>query len=440
MAKGPWDVKFEEIDTAPKVLGLAVAAVAAVCLAWLALADSAIERGIAGGLVILCIAFLAVMLTRVAGPATPSTAVGATTVQVAQSEVAEQTQGTKGDQVVGPDGSFYVDRPPSDWKMLTLTMREFVAEELGTSDEVLVNEAAGAWPDSELLVMRSPSVATLKPIPGRTKCWGRVLYSALINDIKLQFVVIPISRAQAPLFFSNTLEDNFIKSIGPFSFAGVTRLTRLESGRARDTGKRQWFAEFEQQLEDIEVNGAVSSSTTIRNSLWVVEGDIQDYFLRLTHTEVLGADADAIKKYAKTLSELAESFRPLGLSNKDSAAERAQRDATARYDELAGRAKSSLLLQELVVAITRFGGRNLDDPDVLLDALRQFEVFARWHEAGDLDFDAVKGDAAQHLAALFQSLQSAGAGDLSQLKGALKILVEDYYDAPAIRSAEGLVS
>jgi len=435
MAKGPWDVKFEEIDTPVKVSGVAVGAFAAICLAWLALADSALERGIAGIAALLCILVLAWGLFWVTRERAPSTSVGAMTVQVAQTEVVEDTIRSSG-QVSGPDGTyFYVGRPPDDWRVRTMTIREFIVEEMGTNDEVIVGQATGPWPEQEILVMQSPTAAKLRPRPAVTTCFGRELTTALITDIKLQFVVAPLIRAQAPLFVDGTLEENFVRAIAPFSMSGVVRMVRMDRGRAKATGKRQWFAEFEQQVENVDVNGILSPRLTIRNSVWAVEGDVHDYMLRLTHTDVVGAESQDLVRLTRILSDLAESFTPLTPADKDRELSRIKSRADAAFVQSAQARRADVLAGEFVLAVTRFGGKDLSQPDVLLAAHQQFEVFAQWREHGDLELSRESGGEDADVAALFASLASARDGDLSLFKASLEKLVDTYYDDPAAAGA-----
>jgi hypothetical protein len=430
MSKGPWDVKLEEIDTPTKLLAVIVVASAAGCLSWLILADNPLERGAAGLLLLVALLFVGWLLTNLSREPAPSTSVGDAMVQVAQTEVAEEHLADTRDKTAGPDATYYVDMPPEDWTVQILTMSQFVAEELGTNDEVIVRQSAGAWPDVQVLVMRSPSVATLTPKPGYTKSQGRPLAAALMMDIRLQFVVTPLIRAQPPLFVDSSLEESFLRAISPLLISGVVRLTRLDAGQVKTTGKQQWFAEFEQRLEDIDVNHKSAREVVIRHSYWAVEGNVQDYLLRLTHMEMVGAEADTLSRNMRILRGIAESFSSLAPIDKERELQQIREVADARYVDFFGQWVRAALTRELILAVTRFGGKDLSQPGVLLGALQQFEVFAQWNNRGELDLGDETGMQHEGFVDLFESLSEAREGNFSRLRASLESLVEEFFDEP----------
>jgi hypothetical protein len=442
-----WNMKPELIDTQIKLAALGVIGVVGISLAWIALAQAAWERMVAGaGIVAGCLVFLVFVISQQSRPKpAPSTAVGAHEVQVATTEVEVGVSelGLTVGLATGPNDPFLLDAPPPGWCVTRPPFREFVSQALQTTDKDVIDAYAGQSSDLEMLVIESPSAVIVRPRPGQTTSFGRLLYTGLELPLKQALIVMPIPRAKAPLFIPENLASSFVRQIFPLCLAAT--LVRMESGTTKTTGKQQWFAEFEQQVDDVMVDGRVASRITVRNSCWCVEGDFQDYFLRVTHLELEGVDDAGMSDVATTLGKLASSFRPrsrLNAQQMTKALLEASQRADGLFDKFMESHCSSILSNELILAITRFGGKDLKRLDILNEALGQFEVFSDWRSRGDLDLKDEDGEEDPDFAALFDSLPLARAGDPAPLRSTLSRLVERFYASPAVSqqvSATGTV-
>src|SRR5258708_1964671 len=369
---------------------------------WLHRAETGLERGFAG--LLMTIIQLGV-LYAVINTKRPKAAMS---IKPPENKEATKTEiaAPSPDLVPGPDGSYLIKRPPKGWRVQVLTFSDWVSGNLDIRDPATkqrLDPAAGQSRDT-LTCARAQHTSTIHD-PGRTAINGRKFPSALETLIRPQLAVIPLERAQPPLFVERSLEENFLKVIGEFLNVAMTA-THLELGLIQANGRRYVASELQQKIQDATVNGVEGRDAVVSVNAIGIQGDVRDYLL-ITRYAAVKEDPDADRNLG-TLRDLVASFRPV--ETLDAAERRSESTTRANnnFQKVLTEKGQDIFWAELGVLLLRLQGvslENAENRNWVMKRLRPFEILAR--ETGLRD---------ERLDPLWKALHCAETGDATSLK------------------------
>ncbi|HKA52083.1 MAG TPA: hypothetical protein VKJ47_00330 [Candidatus Binatia bacterium] len=227
-------------------------------------------------------------------------------------------------------------------------------------------------------------------------------------------VIIPIERAQPPLFVERPLEHNFHALVGQILSIGVITVRQSGSGVIASTGRRFMAVELRQEIKNAMVNGREGQDAVVTVSVIGVQGELGDHLLMMKYAAVPG-DPE-VERDLQTLQTLVTSFRPLRIVNAEEKRREIAALADEKFKELLAKGGERMFCFELGLLLLRLQGVNLDDPVARLQvmkSLKPFEVFAREINLHDGKIDE-----------FWEALHQAEAGDAIDFKANLTELIK----------------
>ena len=274
----------------------------------------------------------------------------------------------------------------------------------------------------DILIFERKKKNSIIPTPGQTTIDGRKLPTALEVLLPTTLIVIPIERAQSPLFVERPLEHNFLCFIGMILNIGVITLRSFGSGIISSTGRRYMEVELRQDIKNAIVNGKESQDVAVTIRLVGIEGELVDHLL-ITKYLVMPGDRE-VDADRQTLQKLVTSFRPLKIINAEEKRKEIATQADKKFKELLAENGEEIFNFEFSVQLLRLKGANLEDPEVWfhsMKSLKPFEVFAREINLHDEKLDS-----------FWVALHQAEGGDATNFKTNLIELIEADSEQAAI--------
>lgn len=407
-------IDLSSINGPYQLIGLSLLVVEGLLGYWLFRAESPLERGFTG-LVMLLIFFgliYAVIQIRKISHSEPQSLVKPPEGEATAIEIATPTQ----ESIPAPDRSYLIDLPPNDWTVRELSSAEWIAEGMGIKDLAAKEELLGsAEQRRDILVFEDRKHASIIPIPGQTLIDGRRSPSALEISAPTQLAILPIERAQPPLFVERPLEHNFLTLVGQITSAGLLHARQLEKGVIAKTGRRFMAVDLRQEIKNAIVNGKENQDVVITISVVGIEGELGDHLLIMKGYSIPG-DRDT-KENLRTLQGLITSFRPLKIVNAEEKKREISALADEKFNELVAENGEDLFYTELYIVLLRVKNVNLDDPEKRIHAIRllkPFEIFAQEIKLQD-----------EFLEQMWEALPRAEAGDAVDFKKLVAEMLED---------------
>lgn len=348
--------------------------------------------------------------------------------------------------LASPDRQYLIDKPPPGWSIQELTYSEWI-NQVWVGSAPAASAATGAAPATSLdsapgRPTPAPSQASSRasraskpggaaldepapreilrfekaafrvdPIPGETRINGRLVPTALGLDITLSLTVVPMDRAQPPLFIERSLEHNFMITAGTLAQVGTMTLVGSSSSSVGAANRPRLTAEFAQEVENAIVNSQPGQNLIIRTALIGLGGEMRDYVLIIQSAEVPTAQNAALQQDRKMLEALVNSFRPLALSSPEQRRKEQLALAERRYGEFIALAGEGMFAAEFRIFLLRVKNWDLDDPELRLDLIRQLQLFEKFARMVKLDNE--------ELNTLWDAVHAAAAGKASALKAEL---------------------
>jgi hypothetical protein len=403
-----WDFTkvLSQLSGKQLLVGIVLAVLQILLLAWFGLAQSSQERIVAGVLTtVILLAVLFFSVGRLAATEPPAPPPGlpelkpATTHATTQ-EIAAPPEGT----IAGPDRSYLICKPDG-WAIEEMSMAEWVNSSLGLTGPK--SAAAPADGDRNVQVFHSTKDISIVLVPGETRINGRTFPTALDPRVQIKLSVIPFDRAQPPLFIERTLANNFLSVVGPIAASLPLQLTALTEGKIPGSGLGAWSAQFEQQLENVIVNGRRGEKIEIFMIFLGIEGEIRDYLLVMNYVLQTLPDSE-LEREVRTLQSLVSSFRPLKTANPAQKRLEMLKEADKNFEQFTHEKGRQLFSKEFEVLLRRLAGLDLDDPADRLKAIQMVEPFEK--------FAALVGIQGPDPDAFWDSLHQAQRGDASNFK------------------------
>jgi hypothetical protein len=416
---GPWPL-----------LGLFLLVTEGLLGSWLFRAENSVERGFSGLLMTLILGGLLYAVIRMSRKEIDTLAShqGVTTVKPPEGEVTEKEIASPAPETIpGPDRSYLIDLPPEGWRIRELAVSDWISEAFGIKDPATKQKLFPSDQSRDILIFEREKQTSIIPIPGRTTIDGRKTPTALEVLVPTQLTILPVERAQPPLFVERSLEHNFLVLVGQMLSSGVLTARQAESGLIRHSGRRYFAVELQQKIEDAIVNGKEGQGVFITINFMGIQGELRDHMLMIKYVTMPGNPE--LERDLQTLQTLVASFRPVKIVN----AEGIRREIAARADEnfnklLTMRGKE-MFKTELSILALRLQGTNLDDSEARLRTiklLKPFELFAREIDFHDEEFDA-----------LWEALHRAEVGDATDFKAELTKLIQAAVSEEKEEQAEG---
>lgn len=422
-------IDFSKITGPYPLLGVFLIVVEGLLGFWLFRAESAIERIVVGFLMTLLLGGFLLVVSRVV-------------MRARKQEVSEgiETQGlpdrvTPGEKdateaeiespqpeaIAAPDGSFIINKPPEDWIVQTLTWADWINELFKITDPSLKEELCGTSSQAaEILAFRLTRETSVIPIPGRTIGDGRKLPSALEVLLPTRLAILPMDRAQPPLFVQRSLTHNFFGLVGEFLRMGLITLHKVSAGIIPNSQRPYLLAELRQEIGDAIVNGKEGKNINSNVTLIGIEGDLRDYLLIMNYPSLPAVDDPELGQDLETMRSLINSFRPLRILNPEEKLTEMKNMADLEFKKLMMKQGKKFFDAEFGILLFRLRDWDLNDPEKRLKVikmLKPFEIFAKQVNYDDEDLDA-----------LWDSVHRAEEGDASSFKAQLSEIINAISD------------
>ena len=433
------DIQLPKIEVDPSkittIYGVLVVAFLVIGY-WLYRAGGAGERIVAGVLLLL-VALIAASIERKKSEAISPHGMGAiapATEEVTAKQIAEvtakQDAATPAEDYVGPDRSYVINRPPDGWSIREMSLAEWIDESYGFSNRKAQKPAAAAAGPREVVIIEPPeSSCPVTPIPGKTIIDGVKVPTALEIQVVTQLAIIPMDRAQAPMFAERPFVHNFFFNTSYIFQGGVMTLYQESRLRIPSTSREQLSAEFRQDVQDCTSNGEPVAHLTYTFLFIGIEGDVRDYLLLAKYPALRGENDSRLKGNRQVIESLINSFRPLKVYNSEERLQEMRAYAEQRREQQSQQMAPMWFNNEFRVYLQRVKHLNLDDPDDRFKAMKQAKPFQDLANLAN-----IHNFYGQNLADLWDSLQQAEQGDASQFKAVLRRLVAQA-EAPAAAGA-----
>jgi hypothetical protein len=286
--------------------------------------------------------------------------------------------------------------------------------QLGITDPATRDSLLGdADASREILVIERERKTSVIPVPGKTKIDGRRLPTALETEIPNRLAIIPLDRAQPPLYVERTLEHNFLQVVSVLIRSGVLTARQSESGVISNTHRHFLSVDLQQRIEDAIVDGREDQNVVNTMVVMGIQGDLRDYVLLINYALL---ESEELKDDNKTVQQIVNSFRPVKAVDPEARRAELAAEADESFQNMLATSGEEIFFNEFGLLSLRLRGLDLDEPDDRLRAiklLRPFEPFAR--EVGLVDED---------LDALFEAMHRAERGDATEFKTSLTALLE----------------
>jgi hypothetical protein len=389
------------------VLGLFLTVTEGLLLYWLFRAENSVERAFIGLVMVLILLGLlyAVLLIKRAEAGTPPATM---TVKPPQGEVSErEVRAPAPETMIGPDRSYLINRPPKGWTIRELTTSEWIRAGLGVRAAATAHASASPIAQArQILVLEREKPTSIIPIPGRTTIDGRKMPSALEILVSTQLSIIPIERAQPPLFIERSLDHNFPLLIGQILSTGALTARLLTSGTDPDTGRRNWAAELYQKINSCIINGQDGRDGTSAINVFGIQGEVRDYMLVIKYVAI--SEDTASEQDVGTLNTLVASFRPVKPTNVEEAKREIADQADKNFKESLVNNAQSIFTAELRILALRLKDADLNNPETLARTMTLFKLFQLSAKELGLQSD--------ELNSLWEALHRAETGDAIDFK------------------------
>jgi len=251
---------------------------------WISLAQSSLERSIAG--VLIAIVLLGFLYAFVRWRKSPIKALRpmqglSDNVTPAKKEATKiEVEKPQPDMMAGPNRTYLITKPPENWTIHELTYGEWLSENLNISDPVAQQKIIGQGSNERnILVFNAPITTKIVPIPGQTLIEGRKFLTALGFEVPIRVAVLPLEKAQPPLFIERTLEHNFQAILSQITAQGVVTLRQIHSNVLQGSGRRSITAEFRQDMSNVMVNDIKQDNISSNITVIGIEGEPCDHLL-----------------------------------------------------------------------------------------------------------------------------------------------------------------
>ncbi len=317
------------------------------------------------------------------------------------------------ERIAAPDGSFSIQKPPSDWEIKVLTAGEWINENLKIEDPALIEKLFGLQSsnvNNKILVIDSNTTVSVIPTPGISEINNRKIPTALRTTIPMKLAIQTVDRAQPPFFIEQSFEHNIISNISAIISTHVLSLKNITKGILATTGREYITAEFSQNIEHANINGKDNQSVISNVTLIGIKGNIKDSILILNYPSFPDSipNNQTIKNDFEVLQNLVNSFRPLKILNPEEYFESLRLDSIEGIKNTITISGEDMFLSEFVVLLMQLKNYDMNDPNNRLEAislLKPFKIYA----------DLIKFDDEQ-LNNLWESLDRAEKGDASDFK------------------------
>lgn len=375
-------IDIKDVKTLIQLLAVFLIISEALMALWFLKAESAIERALAGTLfAILMIIFLAVayylaksdkfLIPQAEGlpplkinPELPSTS--APTLP-------------KPHQIIGPDKSYTINKPPEDWIMQEMNFEEWVSQNISSKPETL-REILPQLGDPNLkirdiLQFRSPKIVSIVPVPGITTINGIRWPTALENQISSSITILPMNRYFNSNFSENSFIHKFITVVGQSLSSGIISLVKFEEQTNVSSKQTIRLAQTRQEIRNAIVNGTAGKNIDGYSAIYGIEGETQEHLIIFRYVKDSDTADPLFDKDLETMTALFKSFQPAQPIDPD----QNKRELGIRFKtnlkkwiSLNGK---SIFWVEFAVVMGKISDWDLQDADFRLKAIRLLKPF-----------------------------------------------------------------
>ncbi len=403
------------------ILAIFIGSVEVLLALWLAQADGAGERIVAGCLMVILLGgFLGIAYYAFLHQTTQATAATALPGALRLKTVPATTEeiinpGEK--RLVGPDKTYTILKPPPDWVQRETPYSDLSLDNQSITDPAIRQQLTAMarqlnpFATNLCLSFTSKRKTSVIPVPGQTLIDGRKLPSALEFTIPTQLCVMPMERYQPPLFFERSFSHNVISMLAQLLAPGVVGLKEFDKISTDHGRQHVVVAQLRQEVHNAIVNGVPGSRVTTNIDVIGRQGEVHDHLLIMTYPSLHKGESAETRNDLHTLRNLANSFKPHELVDPEAYRKEIRAKADQEFSERMTKLGQDSFQAEFGVLVLRMKSWQLDDLQQLTRAvqlLKPFATFAKLAEASNEELDS-----------LWDAVEQAGKGDFGPLKAQL---------------------
>ena len=412
-AKLPFDLK--DVRNFPTALVALFALVWLVIGGWFALADSAVERSVAGVLfATMFLAALGALFFRPTERDVPAAAAtgGLDPKTVREGASSERINAPHEDELPAPDGSYLIMRPPPDWEIDEREFADLLRDEnraqFGTDQNPFQVPALMARA-GKAQVFRAPNAVTVAASGARTLMHGRQGFSWIGAELRSEIYVVPFEREQPPYFVDFPFPHMALQRlIGALATGFV--LQRLEFGKLDRDGAPVMVAEATVTLDNVLVNGRPATSLRRTSRMVATRGVVRDYVIAFVDY-AYEADGRGYAGELETMQAILASFRPLKVANVDAKRAERRQHADAAFAEFMTAHGREFFYAQLQIALQRIAAQGLNGLPAIKHAVDTLRAFREGADAfpGSPGFE-------ERTAKLWEAFDAAANGEPALLR------------------------
>jgi hypothetical protein len=238
---------------------------------------------------------------------------------------------------VQKEGGYVIDEPPVNWIVEEITLNDLISKGLGASLDKIANRCQFA--DADLLDKRyilwvsSQSQLKIEYDPGTSLVNGRPTLWLMPETIPVALLkIIPLERnSNPPAFMRQSLEHNFVSQLT--TFLQIANLKSSFVGTTKNTKRLRLTAEFDQKIENVNVDGKSNQSFIANHTLIGIQGFLRDYILILSYVSQATSNKAEIESQVALLQSLVDSFKLIKPTNLEEEERRSQQAGDQRYQK-----------------------------------------------------------------------------------------------------------
>jgi hypothetical protein len=380
------------------LLGAFLLVVQVLMVTWVVRAEGGIERAAAGLLAVGVLSIFLFILLRL--ERSPTVAPYTSLPNPAGKEAPlEEIRSPEPEILVGPDSSFTIRQPPDGWQVTTTTLAEMAIKRFNVPATLAASARpiVGLPPDSDeqamvnkrnVLVISSSRDLMAFPVPGETTINGRHLPTLLGVPLPTRLSIVPLERMQAPYYIQLPLVHNFLQVAGGMMEQG-TILSEIQLNPISTNHMLKIVATFKESAENVLIDGGRARAVTT-NTLFGISGNIRDYVLIMTQSEVFDIEARKLQEDVQILHSIVESFRPVAVQNPEEARIQAQQVADEQFEQFSAKLGVRSFLGQFVTVMLQMGEFDVSDVEQRLIALKLLKPFGTYARNAVFDTDTLE--------------------------------------------------
>jgi hypothetical protein len=380
-------IDIKDVKTPLQWFAVFLLIVESLFLFWLFKAESAIERIFAGALavsVLIAILIVVFYLTNKDKFSTPQ----ADGLSSSPLKVNPETQTPTpslmpiSGQIIGPDKSYTINKPPNGWKTQEYTLEEMMSQSLNITSET-IQDAIPQFNGPEfkvrdILRFTSPKSVSIIPVPGITTINGAKFPTALEIPVSSSLTILPLNHYSSPNFIKNPFIHKYINFVGQTISTGIIALTRFEVQSNPISKQTIRLAQCRQEIRNAIIDGEDGKNIDSNIVIYGIEGETQEHLILINYLSI--PEGKDPTQDNEILSSLYNSFIPHPPINPDEKRKEIDNQIDQNLKKLIANNGKQLFSTEFNLVMGKICDWDIENPELRLKAIKSLKPFKAFAE------------------------------------------------------------